>query len=322
MPMYSISLTRGVNETAAWAINGSLVVPELTRGLQYDSMKPPRNLISDSVLVQEAAELLHNCGGYATAAEIVDAVFKLSNIDSQLAVGLIADLIGGDPRFEVLESGNVKLVQRDHDSRLLSATDFVVVDVEATGARLLPCRVIEIGAYRVTDGKIVAKFETLLNPGTPIPRFIRTLTGISDDLVRNAPAFNDVAEEWLEFAGDSVLVAHNAPFDLRVLNQEIGRAFPGHRMGNSSLCTITLARQLVPELERYRLDAVADHFGIEIAARHRAGSDALATAQILIRLLEKLDEFGIEDIGAARRFRLNPEARASRRHQAQLAFDV
>jgi DNA polymerase III epsilon subunit-like protein len=119
-----------------------------------------------------------------------------------------------------------------------------------------------------------------------------------------------------------VLVAHNAPFDLRVLNQEVGRAFPGHRMGNSSLCTITLARQLVPGLERYRLDAVADHFGIEIAARHRAGSDALATAQILIKLLEKLEEFGVEDIAAARRFRLNPEARLSRRHEAQLVFDV
>ena len=285
-------------------------------------MKPRRNLISDSVLVQEAAEHLNSCGGCATATDIVDAVFKLSNIESQLAAGLIADLIGGDPRFEILESGNVNLLQRDHDSRLLSATDFVVVDVEATGARLLPCRVIEIGAYRVSDGKIVAKFETLLNPGTPIPRFIKSLTGISDDLVRNAPAFNEVADEWLDFAGDSVLVAHNAPFDLRVLNQEIGRAFPGRRMGNSSLCTITLARHLVPELQRYRLDSVADHFGIAIAARHRAGSDALATAQILIKLLDKLDELGVEDVGAARRFRLNPEARASRRHEAQLAFDV
>ncbi|MEP6708002.1 MAG: exonuclease domain-containing protein [Pyrinomonadaceae bacterium] len=285
-------------------------------------MKLRRNLISDSVLVQEAAELLQSCGGCATAAEIVDAVFKLSNIDSQLAAGLIADLIGGDPRFEVLEGGSVNLLQRDHDSQLLSGTDFVVVDVEATGARLLPCRIIEIGAYRVTDGKIVAKFETLLNPGTPIPRFIRTLTGISDDLVKNAPAFNEVAEDWLDFAGDSVLVAHNAPFDLRVLNQEIGRAFPGHRMANSSLCTITLARHLFPGLQRYRLDCVADHFGIEIAARHRAGSDALATAHILIRLLEKLNELGVEDLGAARRFRLNPEARTSGQHEAQLAFDV
>lgn len=281
-----------------------------------------RNLISDSLLVQETAELLGACGGCAGSVEIVDAVFKLSNVDSHLATRLISDLIGTDSRFEVLEGNKISLIQRDYDSRPLSATDFVVLDVEATGARLLPCRIIELGAYRVTDGKIVAKFETLLNPGGPIPRFIQMLTGISDEMVSSAPDFIDIAEEWLDFAGDSVLVAHNAPFDLRVLNHEIGRAFPGQRMGNSSICTIALARHLFPELRRYRLDSVADHFGIAIPARHRAGSDALATAQILIRLLAKLNELGIEDLGAARRFRLSTEVRAAAAHQSQLAFDV
>lgn len=285
-------------------------------------MQLRRNLISDSVLVQETADLLHACGGCATAAEIVDAVFKLSNIDSELAPRLVSDLIGTDPRFEFLEGGKVNLIQGDHDSRPLSATDFVVMDVEATGARLLPCRIIEIGAYRVTDGKIVAKFETLLNPGTPIPRFIKALTGISDEMVSSAPVFADIAEDWLDFAGDSVLVAHNAPFDLRVLDQEIGRTFPGQRMRNTSLCTIRLARHLIPDLGRYRLDSVAGHFGIEIEPRHRAGSDALATAKILIRLLATLNEFGIADIGAARQFRLDPEGRTRKRQAAQLAFDV
>jgi len=285
-------------------------------------MRLRRNLISDSVLVQETADLLHACGGCATAAEIVDAVFKLSNIDSELATRLVSDLIGTDPRFEFLEGSKVNLIQGDHDSRPLSATDFVVMDVEATGARLLPCRIIEIGAYRVTEGKIVAKFETLLNPGTPIPRFIKGLTGISDKMVSSAPVFADIAEDWLDFAGDSVLVAHNAPFDLRVLNQEIGRTFPGQRMRNTSLCTITLARHLIPDLRRYRLDSVAGHFGIEIEPRHRAGSDALATAKILIRLLATLNELGIADIGAARQFRLDPEGRARKRQAGQLAFDV
>lgn len=285
-------------------------------------MQLRRNLISDSVLVQETADLLHACGGCATATEIVDAVFKLSNIDSELAPRLVSDLIGTDPRFEFLEGGKVNLIQGDHDSRPLSATDFVVMDVEATGARLLPCRIIEIGAYRVTDGKIVAKFETLLNPGTPIPRFIKALTGISDEMVSSAPVFADIAEDWLDFAGDSVLVAHNAPFDLRVLDQEIGRTFPGQRMRNTSLCTIRLARHLIPDLGRYRLDSVAGHFGIEIEPRHRAGSDALATAKILIRLLATLNEFGIADIGAARQFRLDPEGRTRKRQAAQLAFDV
>lgn len=284
-------------------------------------MRQRRNLISDSALVQETAELLLACGGGASAAEVVDAVFKLANVDSQLAARLVSDLIGEDPRFEVGADSQINLIQRDDDARLLSTTDFVVVDVEATGAKLLPSRIIEIGAYRVCGGQIVAKFETLLNPDVPIPPFITALTGISDNLVSGAPSFMDIADEWLDFAGDAVLVAHNAPFDLRVLNHEIGRAFPGQRMGNSSICTIALARHLVPGLRRYRLDAIADHFGIEIAARHRAGSDALATAKILIRFLTQMEELGITDIGSARRLRLKPATRVSQ-CEPELAFDV
>lgn len=295
---------------------------KLSRRLQYGSMQLRRNLISDSLLVQETAELLHAHGGWAAATEIVDAVFKLSNIDPDLAARLVSDLIGADPRFEFLEGGRVKLIHSNLDSLPLSTTDFVVMDVEATGAELLPCRIIEIGAYRVSDGKIVAKFETLLNPGTPISRFIKSLTGISDEMVSSAPVFADIADDWLDFAGDSVLVAHNAPFDLRVLDHEIGRTFPGQRMRNTSLCTITLARHLIPDLGRYRLDSVAGHFGIEIKPRHRAASDALATAKILIRLLTTLNEFGIADIGSARQFRIDGEGRSGKRLTTQLAFDV
>ena len=282
-----------------------------------------RNLISDSTLVQETADLLQACGGCASAVEIVDAVFKLANIESVLAGKLISDLLGTDPRFALGEDFQVNLIERDHDGRQLSDTDFVVVDVEAAGAKLLPSRIIEIGAYHVNGGRIVSKFERLLNPGAPIPPFITALTGISDDLVKDSPAFQDIADEWLDFVGDGVLVAHNAPFDLRVLNHEVGRAFPGHRLGNISLCTIALSRHLIPELRRYRLDAVADYFGIGIAARHRAGSDALATAHILIRLLERLNDLGIKDIGAARSFRLNPDTRRARQEEeAQLALDL
>jgi len=285
-------------------------------------MPSRRNLISDSTLVQETADQLQACGGCASAAEIADAVFKLANLDTHLAGRLISDLLGNDPRFEFGDDFQINLIEPDHDARLLPETDFIVVDVEATGSKLLPSRIIEIGAYHVTGGRIVGSFERLLNPEAPIPPFITGLTGISDELVKDAPVFSDVADEWLDFVGDGVLVAHNAPFDLRVLNHEIGRTFPGQRMANISLCTIALARHFVPGLRRYRLDAVADHFGIGIAARHRAGSDALATAEILIRLLEQMDEMGIRDVGSARRFRLAPEIRRARRDEAQLAFDL
>jgi len=102
----------------------------------------------------------------------------------------------------------------------------------------------------------------------------------------------------------AVLVAHNAPFDTSFLNHEISRVYPGHQMMNSHLCTVTLSRRTLPGLQNYRLDTIADHFGIQIFDRHRAGSDALATAKVFLRLLERLDEYGVRDLASARTFRV------------------
>jgi len=102
-------------------------------------------------------------------------------------------------------------------------------------------------------------------------------------------------------------VAHNAPFDTNFLNHEISRVYPGHRMVNSHLCTVTLSRRTVPGLANYRLDTIADHFAIPIFERHRAGSDALATAEIFIRLLSTLSENGVRDLATARTFHLLEE---------------
>jgi DNA polymerase III epsilon subunit-like protein len=100
-----------------------------------------------------------------------------------------------------------------------------------------------------------------------------------------------------------VLVAHNAPFDTSFLNHEISRVYPGHRMVNPHLCTVRLSRRALPDISNHRLETIANHFSIPIASRHRAGSDALATAEIFILLLTKLEEtHGIKDLGAARRF--------------------
>jgi DNA polymerase III epsilon subunit-like protein len=122
-------------------------------------------------------------------------------------------------------------------------------------------------------------------------------------MVKDAPVFADVAPRWLDFVSDSVLIAHNAPFDTSFLNHEISRVYPGHRMVNPHLCTVRLSRRALPDLSNHRLDTIAEHFSIPIASRHRAGSDALATAEIFILLLTKLEEtHGIKDLAAARRF--------------------
>jgi DNA polymerase III epsilon subunit family exonuclease len=266
-------------------------------------MPPYPNLVSDSTLVQDTIDLLTCSGGRAAASEIVDAVFKMSHIDDELAGLLVADLIRNDRRFKIIENNTVELLEDDSHLRLLKELDFVVVDVEATGAKTPPNRLIELGAYRIRGGKVVDKFVTLVNPEIPIPRFVATLTGISNEMVKGAPVFADVAPKWLDFVSDSVLIAHNAPFDTSFLNHEISRVYPGHRMMNPHLCTVRLSRRALPDLSNHRLDTIATHFSIPIASRHRAGSDALATAEIFILLLTELEEtYGIKDLGAARRF--------------------
>jgi len=262
------------------------------------------NLVSDSALVQETVEMLRLCGGLAPAADIADIVLKLPDLDSVTASLLISELIKDDLRLKLSEDCMVQLQSEDVETRLLLESDFVVVDVETTGAKTPPGRITEIGAYRIENGRIVAEFQTLVNPQTRIPPFIVGLTGITDEMVRDAPLFEDVASDWLRFAGDAVLVAHNAQFDTRFLNHEVSRLYPGQRMGNTNICTVKLSRSAVPGLLNYRLHTVAEHFQIPIYNRHRAAGDALATAEIFLRILSRLDKHGVRDLSEARRFKL------------------
>ncbi|MEP6637417.1 MAG: exonuclease domain-containing protein, partial [Acidobacteriota bacterium] len=225
-------------------------------------MAPYPNLVSDSYLVQETIDLLRECGGRANAVDIVDAVFKVSHIDEELAGLLVADLVKGDRRFKTVDSNTFALQDDDIESRRLEDLDFVVVDLEATGAKMPPNRVIELGAYRIHNGRIVDEFLTLVNPEISIPRFVMQLTGISNEMVKSAPVFAEVAPKWLDFVSDAVLIAHNAPFDTSFLNHEISRVYPGHRMINTDLCTVKLSRRVFPGLTNYRLDTIADHFSI------------------------------------------------------------
>jgi len=274
-------------------------------------MPPYRNLVSDSTLIQETLELLRDSGGRAPATEIADNVFKISHLDAELAGLLVTDLIRDDHRFQVLDGHTVELLPNRFETLPLEQLDYVVVDVEATGAKMPPNRIIELGAYRIHNGEICDEFVTLVNPELPIPRFVMALTGITNEMVRSAPGFAAVARRWLEFVNDAVLVAHNAPFDTNFLNHEISRVYPGHRMVNPHLCTVTLTRHVVPGLSNYRLDTIAQHFSIQIPNRHRAGSDARATAQIFVHLLEILKEHGVGNLAMARNFRLEPEIEAT-----------
>jgi DNA polymerase III epsilon subunit family exonuclease len=285
-------------------------------------MPPYPNLVSDSTLVQDTIDLLVDSGGRAAASVIVDAVFKISHMDDDLAGLLVADLVKNDRRFKIIDNNTIELQEDSWQSRLLKELDFVVVDVEATGAKTPPNRLIELGAYRIRAGRIVDKFLSLVNPEIPIPRFVMALTGISNEMVRAAPVFAEVAPRWLDFVNDSVLVAHNAPFDTSFLNHEISRVYPGHRMVNPHLCTVKLTRRVLPDLNNHRLDTIADHFSIPIISRHRAGSDALATAEIFLLLLSKLEEdHGIKDLATARNFQF-PEPKPAMEEPVPVALPL
>lgn len=267
-------------------------------------MLPHPNLISDSSLVVATIELLQSQGGRAAAVRIVERVMRIARPEPDLATLLVADLVESDPRLR-LNGDTVEFVALPGATRRdLAETEFVVFDLETTGAKTPPCRITEIGAYRVKNGKIVGEFQTLLNPETAIPPFISQLTGITDRMVKGAPKFREVARDFLDFIGDAVLVAHNAPFDLRFLNHEIGRMYEDYSVANQHLCTVQLSRKLLPHIENHRLKTVAAHYSISLVNHHRASDDARATAHIFVNLLDELYLRGISDVASAKRLQV------------------
>lgn len=283
-------------------------------------MESFRNLVPDSELLQEAVQLLHSSGGRAPAVHVAESVLQLPGLEPPEAVMLLTELIRDDWRLRISDiSHELELAHFDDESRHIDETDFIVFDVETTGPKAPPARIVEIGACRVSRGKIVAEFQTLLNPKARIPPFISRLTGITDAMVKDAPAFEEIVEEWLAFAGDAVLVAHDAHFDVRFINHEVSLAYPGRRMANTHLCTVTLARRLFPELGFYRLHALAEHFEVSLANHHRAAADARATAEIFLRLLEHLVNRGFQDLASTRTFAGNAKKKP-RRHGNRRTF--
>ncbi len=266
-------------------------------------MNVPRNLVSDSLLIQETLELARANGGRVGVNLITDRVFRLANVDASLSALLVSDLLANDPRFRVTDD-RVEVLNDDAELRLLNETEFVVLDIEAMTIAAHTPRIIDLAAYRVRAGTILDDFQTLINPGNPVSGFISALTGITNDMLRTAPAFAEVAHSWLDFAGDAVLVAHNATFDVPLLNQEIGRVFPGYRMRNAELCTVNLARRIVSSPDGHKLDSLANHFAIPIDQRHRAAGDARATAEILLRLLAEVEQHGVTTLAQLRNFRI------------------
>jgi DNA polymerase III epsilon subunit family exonuclease len=258
-------------------------------------VSPSRNGAAPG-LVGRAAEFL--AGGPRHTLEVARAVLNLEGNPSA-AASAVFTLLGADPRFRVDGSGIWSLdAERDGPGLPLSRLSFAVVDVETTGGSWNHGhRVTEIAVVPVDGGRPGSVFETLVNPGRPIPPRIQGLTGITDEMVSGAPFFEGVAGRIAEGLEGRVFVAHNVRFDWAFLRRELLEAtgdVPALRL----LCTIRLGRLLLPGKRSYGLDALTRHFGIRIHRRHRAGGDALATARLLVHLLMEAESRGIADFHA------------------------
>lgn len=201
-------------------------------------------------------------------------------------------LVGADPRVTRIADGRWALIPGPGGSPALDTCRFAVVDVETTGTR--PShgdRIMEVAVAILEAGRVALAFESLVNPEMAISPFAARLTGISDDQVRRAPRFGDIADAVLETVSGAVFVAHHVRFDWTFLSVELRRA-RGLLLQGPRLCTVRLSRRLLPALAARNLDAVARYLAIDIEARHRAAGDAVATAQVLARLVALARERG------------------------------
>ena len=167
-----------------------------------------------------------------------------------------------------------------------------VFDIETTGLDNRSCKIIEIGAVKIKDGQVIDRMDIFVDPECPIPEKITELTSITDDMVAGAPREEEAVRAFLEFAGDTMLIAHNANFDVGFIRVAADRH--GIPFNNSFLDTVGLSMYVNPELKRHKLDVIAKHYGLEDFHHHRASDDAETLARIFFRMVDMLRTEGID----------------------------
>jgi DNA polymerase-3 subunit epsilon len=253
----------------------------------------------DTLLTSRALDYL--AAGPADARSLIAHVCQIPGAPPAVAEHMAAALFAGHRRFVREDDGRWRIAFEPStafcvppSSDTLSALTYAVVDVEATGGSVLGGdRITEVAVFQVKCGTVTRVFETLINPERSIPPWVTRLTNISWDMVKDAPTFREICDQLLGALDGRIFVAHNATFDWRFVSREIQRT-TGRVLEGRRLCTVRLARKLLPQLRRRSLDYVAMHYGVEIANRHRAGGDAEATARVFLRMLCDARDRGCE----------------------------
>jgi len=162
---------------------------------------------------------------------------------------------------------------------------FSILDLETTGGKFNKEGITEIAIYKFDGIKIIDEFISLINPQIPIQPYVQELTGINNKMLLTAPKFYQVCKRVLEITDNTILVAHNASFDYRMLKVEFNRL--GYRFNIPQICTVNLSKKLIPDMDSYKLGKLVKSLGISISNRHRASGDALATVELFKLLLQK-----------------------------------
>ncbi len=254
-------------------------------------------------------ELVEARHGPVAAEDAARELYALRHVPAGLARSLLSDVVDGDARL-AWRGGSVALAAPPGAALALEDATYVVFDLETTGLSPGSSAICEIGAVRVRGLELEERFETLVNPRRPLPAPIAALTGIDPGALRGAPPVELAVRRFLEFAGDAVLVAHNARFDMGFLDREVER-LTGRRVASPVVDTVWLARRLLEgRQKRVGLASLAYFFGTATRPCHRALADSEATAEILLALIGLAQERGaatvaqLVDLSAPRARRL------------------
>jgi DNA polymerase-3 subunit epsilon len=237
-------------------------------------------------------ELVEERRGPLPAEQAARKLFALpSTPPAALARSLLQDVVESDSRL-AWRGAAVALAGAREERVLLEHAHFVVVDLETTGLSPGRAAICEIGAVRVRELELDGEFETLVDPRAPLPAAVAALTGLNERDLRSAPPAAAAVRRFLAFAGDAVVVAHNARFDVGFLDREVER-LSGRRLAGPVVDTVSLARRLLAgRVSRVGLASLAHFFGTSVRPCHRALPDAQATAEILLALIGLAQETG------------------------------
>ena len=222
-------------------------------------------------------------------------------------------LLGRDnPEMKVIYGVEAYLVPDKEKSvknprgQVLEDATYCVLDLETTGISITTEKITEVGIMKVKNGEVIDEFEIFVNPEKPIPQRVVEVTNITDEMVKDAETINKVFPKILEFVGDSIIVAHNASFDVGFLKHNA--KLLGYEFNNTYIDTLPLAKDLFPDLKKYKLGKIADSLGIEVDVAHRALADVDTTVKVFNVMLKKLKDKGINTVDEIDSATKDPEA--------------